>query len=602
MSPVTGENKQLALVHLASGIGNIVLATPLLVALQEMGFVVDLLLHADYPQTADLLRNWSTIREIYQDSPQPISTPSYARIVPAIPPFYWSRFVDLYRREVRTVRRPPDSLFYQDEQEYYLAFARALGYPPSRRPIYRLPIAASPESGATGDTLVIAPGCKTGVMAAKRWPYYPELAVRFRDVVLVGTLGDVRRDDGTVMTFPEHVRSFVDELTLRETAELMATAGAVVGNDSGLCHVAGAVGTPTLMLFGPTPHLALGQLPTNVKILRSQLPCEPCWFTSRLKACCKRIDCLKALNVAMVEQELRVMLGAAGPVPALGHEKLEPRASERTTMFSSTRQSAASCELSKPTMQPEWKEVCRAAGDALASLGGTAALELPLVTCIMPTADRRAFVPQAIRYFRRQDYLNRELIVLDDGADPVSDLIPPDSRIRYIRLQSKCSVGSKRNLACGLAMGKIIVHWDDDDWIASWRLTYQVGSLLERPDRDICGLARLLFYSPQANQAWEYVYPRTQPAWLAGGSLCYRKRLWEGRQFPDLNEGEDTRFVWTLNQAGLVALSDNRFYVALVHPGNSSRKRTGEACWRPRPSRAIEELMGPDWPLYHTGS
>src|SRR5262245_26331570 len=117
------------LVHLASGIGNIVLATPLLIALNDMGFVVDLLIHADYPQTADLLRDWSVIREVYDGRSQNIPPLSpYDLIIPAIPPFYWSQFAHLYTQTSRTIRRPPDTLFYQDEQAYYLAFAYALGY------------------------------------------------------------------------------------------------------------------------------------------------------------------------------------------------------------------------------------------------------------------------------------------------------------------------------------------------------------------------------------------------------------------------------------------------------------------------------------------
>jgi glycosyltransferase involved in cell wall biosynthesis len=38
-----------------------------------------------------------------------------------------------------------------------------------------------------------------------------------------------------------------------------------------------------------------------------------------------------------------------------------------------------------------------------------------LVSCIMPTFNRRAFVPQAIRYFLRQDFEHKELIIVDDG-------------------------------------------------------------------------------------------------------------------------------------------------------------------------------------------
>lgn len=298
------------LVHLASGIGNIVLATPLLIALNHMGFVVDLLIHADYPQTADLLRDWSVIREVYDGRSQNIPPLSpYDLIIPAIPPFYWSQFAHFYTQTSRTIRRPPDTLFYQDEQAYYLAFAHALGYAAARRPFYRLPIAPRAGCGVTARTLIIAPGCKTGEMAAKRWPYFPQLAERFEDVVIVGTADDVRRDDGAAWPLPRHARSLIDKLTLRETAELLAAAGVVVGNDSGLSHMAAAVGTPTVMLFGPTPHLSLGQLPPHVKVLRTGLECEPCWFRARFQACAAQIHCLYRLTVETVEQELRILLG-----------------------------------------------------------------------------------------------------------------------------------------------------------------------------------------------------------------------------------------------------------------------------------------------------
>src|SRR6202041_2143434 len=75
------------------------------------------------------------------------------------------------------------------------------------------------------------------------------------------------------------------------------------------------------------------------------------------------------------------------------------------------------------------------------------------VSCIMPTADRRAFVPESIRLFLAQDYPQRELVILDDGADPVADLLPRDGRIRYIRGESQLSIGAKRNLACAAAQG-----------------------------------------------------------------------------------------------------------------------------------------------------
>jgi glycosyltransferase involved in cell wall biosynthesis len=130
-----------------------------------------------------------------------------------------------------------------------------------------------------------------------------------------------------------------------------------------------------------------------------------------------------------------------------------------------------------------------------------------LVSCIMPTCNRRAFVPQAIQYFLRQDYADRELIVVDDGTDAVMDLIPPDTRIRYVQLGKKQALGPKRNLACQEARGETVVHWDDDDWMANWRLSYQVTNLLKER-ADICGLDKPLYYDPASDQAWQYVYPK----------------------------------------------------------------------------------------------
>jgi Glycosyltransferase family 9 (heptosyltransferase) len=301
-----------ALVHLASGIGNIVFATPLLIALDELGFTVDVCLDADYPQTADLLRPWSVVRAICTGRrPDARWLVDYDAVVPAIPPFYWRRFASSYHGVSRTVARPPDRLFAADEQAYYLEFAHALGYPRGRRPTCQLPVGPrDDEDRVSLGTVVIAPGCKTGQMTAKRWPHFATLAARFANVAIVGTADDLQRPDGSQVRFPPQARSFVDALTLRETAELMAAAGVVVANDSGLGHVAAAVGTPTLMLFGPTGDACLGPLPANAWIARAGLPCEPCWTSAPLAACAGRVDCLEQLSVDMIERRIRTLVGA----------------------------------------------------------------------------------------------------------------------------------------------------------------------------------------------------------------------------------------------------------------------------------------------------
>jgi cellulose synthase/poly-beta-1,6-N-acetylglucosamine synthase-like glycosyltransferase len=67
----------------------------------------------------------------------------------------------------------------------------------------------------------------------------------------------------------------------------------------------------------------------------------------------------------------------------------------------------------------------------------------PLVSCIMPTRNRRIFVEQSIKYFLRQDYPRKELIVIDDGEDPVADLIPAHGAVRYVHQRQRLAVGTK---------------------------------------------------------------------------------------------------------------------------------------------------------------
>jgi O-antigen biosynthesis protein len=221
----------------------------------------------------------------------------------------------------------------------------------------------------------------------------------------------------------------------------------------------------------------------------------------------------------------------------------------------------------------------------------------PLVSCIMPTYNRRKFVPQALHYFLRQEYPNCELIILDDGTDAIGDLIPADERIRYIRLHEKTTVGAKRNLACEQARGEIIAHWDDDDWHAPQRLLYQIEALL-RESADICGVNSLLFYDMEGGHAWQYVYPRSQRTWLSGSTLCYKRTFWASNRFANIDVGEDSRFVSSNRRQRMTTLGDTTFHIGIIHKQNVSPKNTRGSYWRSYPVEEIRLLMEDDWSFY----
>jgi glycosyltransferase involved in cell wall biosynthesis len=215
----------------------------------------------------------------------------------------------------------------------------------------------------------------------------------------------------------------------------------------------------------------------------------------------------------------------------------------------------------------------------------------------MPTYNRRPFVAQAIKYLLRQNYPNKELIILDDGTDQICDLVPDLPEIKYTALPSKLTVGEKRNLAVEASRGEIILHWDDDDWMHPCRISYQVENML-RADAEVSGVSKVLFYDLRTGKLWLYEYPNRQRAWLCGGSLCYQKAFWAKKKFALLNIGEDTKFIWTQPIGKILALPDLKFYIAMIHPRNTCAKSFSGSWWHLWKGESAQILMNEDWDFY----
>jgi glycosyltransferase involved in cell wall biosynthesis len=219
------------------------------------------------------------------------------------------------------------------------------------------------------------------------------------------------------------------------------------------------------------------------------------------------------------------------------------------------------------------------------------------VTCIMPTFNRPAFVPQAIRYFLRQDFTDSELLILDDGTESVASLIPTHPRVRYVRLQgNRLTVGEKRNRACALASSTFIAHWDDDDWYPPSRLRRQIEAL-SQSRVDLCGTRETLFYEPSSDRAWRYQFKGPAGRFLLGNSLLYRRTLWQRHPFAEVQVGEDVRFV-SRAAGAVVDLADPELAVAMIHPGNTSPKRSAGAYWQPVVAGTVHRLLGDDLGFY----
>ncbi|HKU07605.1 MAG TPA: glycosyltransferase family 9 protein, partial [Bradyrhizobium sp.] len=160
--------------------------------------------------------------------------------------------------------------------------------------------------------IALGPG---SVGASKRWTYYAEaarlLADRGFDVWVVGGPGEKALAQEIVTAGGPKVRDLTGN-DLRNGVLAMASASVAITNDSGLMHIAAAIGTPTMGIFGPTsPYLwaPLNGLAATVQT-RTQLSCQPCQRTV-----CKQNDhrCMRDISATdVVEIAQRVLASANG--------------------------------------------------------------------------------------------------------------------------------------------------------------------------------------------------------------------------------------------------------------------------------------------------
>src|SRR5579859_205112 len=164
----------------------------------------------------------------------------------------------------------------------------------------------------SGVAVARAPG---SVGASKRWTYYGEaaklLAEQNLDVWVVGGPGEKALAQEIVAIGGPRVRDLTGGIDVRNGILAMAAADVAICNDSGLMHIAAALGTPTMGIFGPTsPYLwaPLNGLAATVQT-KTQLACQPCQRTV-----CTMNDhrCMRDIPPSHVVEIARRLLDQAG--------------------------------------------------------------------------------------------------------------------------------------------------------------------------------------------------------------------------------------------------------------------------------------------------
>jgi len=201
-----------------------------------------------------------------------------------------------YRGESRFILlndiRPMDKQRLSTTQKRYAA----LGMPknatlPAEIPAPRLAIEADnarqlrkkwlPESNDTASIVALMPGAEYG--PAKQWPlaHFRELARSLcetgHQIMILGSEKERRLGDAIAMGLGPRVRNLCGQTELVDAVDLLSLAAAAVSNDSGLMHVAAAVNTPVVAIYGSSSPNFTPPLAANARVFYRGLGCSPCF-------------------------------------------------------------------------------------------------------------------------------------------------------------------------------------------------------------------------------------------------------------------------------------------------------------------------------------
>jgi glycosyltransferase involved in cell wall biosynthesis len=122
----------------------------------------------------------------------------------------------------------------------------------------------------------------------------------------------------------------------------------------------------------------------------------------------------------------------------------------------------------------------------------------PIVSICTPTFNRRPFIPIMVECFRAQTYPKdrMEWIIVDDGTDKIKDVLDKEAHdllplIKYFAVDTKMSLGAKRNFMHTKTKGSIIVYMDDDDYYPPERVEHAVTTLMANKEALCAGSSEM---------------------------------------------------------------------------------------------------------------
>jgi glycosyltransferase involved in cell wall biosynthesis len=196
----------------------------------------------------------------------------------------------------------------------------------------------------------------------------------------------------------------------------------------------------------------------------------------------------------------------------------------------------------------------------------------PLVSICTPTFNRRPFIPFMIQCFEHQTYPKDrvEWIIIDDGTDPIKDLVSHIPQVKYYYYSEKMVLGRKRNLMHKKCSGDIIIYMDDDDYYPPERIEHAVQMLQDNPTFLIAGCSEMHVYFDSKKQVFQCGPYKEYHSTAA--SFAFRKELLSETSYNNDNALAEERYFLKNYTIPLIQLECIKTILVFSHQHNSLNK------------------------------
>ena len=199
----------------------------------------------------------------------------------------------------------------------------------------------------------------------------------------------------------------------------------------------------------------------------------------------------------------------------------------------------------------------------------------PFVSICTPTFNRRPFIENMFQCFRNQEYPKdrMEWIIVDDGTDKINDLIAKANipQIKYFAIDTKMTLGAKRNLMHKHTKGSIIVYMDDDDYYPPNRVSHAVEKLESNKQALCAGSSEIYIYFKTLNrmvQCGPY-----GPNHATAGTFAFRRELLDQTKYEDHAALAEERAFLKDYTIPFVQLDPMKSILVFSHEHNTFDKR-----------------------------